>query len=113
MLKTTVVATALMCGSMAYAGDPKFEYGKAEEVEKVKDTEYTASAEAGIVFTTGNSETTTASAGFKASRKKNDNKLAVEASLTYAKASVRALNDLNGNGMIDEDAEIASVAQVT
>src|SRR5213075_1385036 len=38
---------------------PKFEFAKAEEVAKVKDVEWTAQAEAGIVFTTGNSETTT------------------------------------------------------
>ena len=40
------VATALVCvaASSALAGDPKFEYGKAEEVAKVKGTEYTATA---------------------------------------------------------------------
>ena len=113
MLKRLVLATAVLGALPAYAGDPKFEYGKAEEVAKVKGVEKTASAEGGIVFTTGNSETTTATAGLKASRKKNDNKLAIEGSLTYAKAGVRVLNDQNGNGLIDNDSEITTEKQVT
>jgi hypothetical protein len=112
MLKTVMVAAVVLNGSQVFA-QPKFEFGKAEEVEKVKAVEYNASAEAGVVFTTGNSETTTASVGFKAARKKNDNKLAVEGSMTYAKAGVRTLNDTNGNGLIDNDAEITTVKQIT
>jgi len=113
MLKSLVLVTAVLGAMPAYAGDPKFEYGKAEEVAKVKGVEKTASAEGGIVFTTGNSETVTATAGLKASRKKNDNKLAIEGSLTYAKAGVRVLNDQNGNGLIDNDSEIKTEKQVT
>ena len=71
--------------------DPKFEYGKAEEVEKVSDVEWNAQAEAGVVFTTGNSKTTTVAAGLKVSRKTGANKLALEGSTTYAKSSIRSL----------------------
>lgn len=99
--------------SYARAGDPTFEYGKHDEVAKVKKTEYSASAEAGVVFTTGNSETTTATAGLKASRKTGNNKLAVEGSITYARAGVRVLKDENGNGMIDNGNEITTEKQVT
>lgn len=113
MLKRLVWVSVLVGVAPAYAGDPKFEFGKAEEVAKVKGVETTASAEGGIVFTTGNSETITATAGLKASRKKNDNKLAIEGSLTYAKAGLRVLNDQNGNGMIDDDSEITTEKQVT
>ena len=113
MLKTVLVAAVVLNGAQAFAGDPKFEFGKVDEVEKVKEVEYNASAEAGVVFTTGNSETTTASVGFKAARKKNDNKLAVEGSMTYAKAGIRTLNDTNGNGTIDDATEITTVKQVT
>lgn len=112
MLKTALVVTSVLYGATAYA-DPKFEFGKAEEVEKVKEVEYNASAEAGVVFTTGNSETTTATAGFKIARKKNDNKLSAEGSMTYARAGIRTLNDTNGNGMIDSEAEITTVKQIT
>lgn len=113
MLKRLAVVVAALAAAPAYAGDPKFEYGKADEVEKVKDTEVNASAEVGLVLTTGNSETTSISAGFKASRKRNNNKLAVEGSATYAKAGQRVLSDLNGNGMIDSDQEITTERQVT
>ena len=45
------------------AGDPKFEYGKHEDVrEGQRASSGTRLAEAGVVFTTGNSETTTATA---------------------------------------------------
>lgn len=115
MLKTFLAATPLLLllgGGIAVA-DPKFEYGKAEEVEKVKNTEWNASAEAGVVFTTGNSETTTATAGFKASRKTGYNKLAIEGSAAYARAGIRVIDDLNGNGMIDNDSEIRAQKTLT
>jgi hypothetical protein len=97
----------------AYAGDPKFEYGKAEEVKDVKDVEWKATAEAGVIFTTGNSETMTASGGIKVSRKQANNKLAIEASAAYAKSNLLVLNDLNANGTIDDLNEIQSVDTVT
>lgn len=95
------------------AADPKFEFGKAEELEKVKDVEWTAAAELGIVFTTGNSETTTATAGLKASRKTGRNKLSIEGGLTYARSSLRVLDDINGNGLIDNEMEITTVSTTT
>ena len=109
------VATALLCAaaSAAFAGDPKFEYGKADEVAKVKGTEYTASAEAGVVFTTGNSETTTVTGGAKASRKTGKNKVSAEGSITYARSAVRVLDDLNDNGMVDNTDEIRTEESTT
>jgi putative salt-induced outer membrane protein len=114
MLKLGVV-TALLCAatSTAFADDPKFQYGKAEEVAKVKGTEYEASAEAGVVFTTGNSETTTITAGAKASRKTGKNKLSAEGSITYARSGIRVIDDLNGNGMIDNTDEITTETSTT
>ena len=66
---------------------PKFEYGKQDDVKDVKDTEWTATAEAGLVFTTGNGRTTTITAGAKASRKQKENKFSFEAAGTLARAS--------------------------
>lgn len=109
-LALTVCLTAL--GGEALA-DPKFEYGKADEVAKVKGTEWNASAEAGVVFTTGNSETITATGGLKAARKTGQNKLAVEGSLTYAKSGVRVLADNNGNGLVDDASEITTAETTT
>jgi hypothetical protein len=99
--------------ALAYAGDPKFEYGKSDEVKDVKGVEWIAAAEAGLVFTTGNSETTTATGGVKASRKTGKNKLALEGSAAYAKSGLRVLLDQNGNGMIDNASEIQDVQTVT
>lgn len=104
----------LLAPSVALAQpNPKFEFGKAEELEKVKEVEWTAAAEAGVVFTTGNSETTTATAGVKASRKTGQNKLALEGSLTYARSALRVIDDQNGNGLIDGENEIVTESSTT
>ena len=66
---------------------PTFTYGKADEVKDVKETEWTATAEAGLVVTTGNSRTTTVSGGAKATRKQKQNKFSIDASATFARAS--------------------------
>lgn len=108
-----VVLASTTLPSLAHADDPKFEFGKAADVEKVKDTEWDAAAEVGVVFTTGNSETTTISSGLRASRKTGSNKLAIESTLTYARSGLRILSDQNGNGLIDNEAEIQTDSQVT
>lgn len=114
MIKAATVALAIAVPGVALAQPaPKFEFGKAEEVEKVKEVEWTASAEAGVVFTTGNAETTTVTAGIKASRKTGFNKLSLESSMTYAKSGTRVLQDNNGNGMIDDESEITTVDTTT
>jgi hypothetical protein len=66
---------------------PTFTYGKADELKDVDAVEWGATAEAGLVVTTGNSRTTTISAGAKATRKEKKNKFSGEASATYARSS--------------------------
>lgn len=100
-----VAATA----SPAFAQDPKFEYGKAEELKDIKAPEWKASAELGLVFTTGNSENTTITGAAKAARKSGDNKFSAELSGAFAQNGVRQLDDLNGNGLIDNEGEIDTV----
>lgn len=99
--------------SFALAQPIKFEFGKSSEVEKVKEVEWNASAEAGVVFTTGNAETTTISAGIKAARKTGFNKVSIEGSMTYASSGTRVLQDNNGNGTIDDESEITTVDTTT
>jgi hypothetical protein len=94
---------------LAAAADPKFEYGKKEDVKKV---EWLASAQAGMVMTSGNSRTTTISAGATASRKAGDNKLAVEANAAYVKNDILVAVDVNGDGRISEN-EIATAESTT
>ena len=64
-MTTRVLCAALVltAASPAFADDPKFDYGKADDVKDVKAPEWTAAAEAGLVFITGNSETTTLTGG--------------------------------------------------
>jgi Protein of unknown function, DUF481 len=88
-LTVSVSAVAAVLGLTAISSaqpTPKFEYGKADELKDVKETEWTATAEAGLVFTTGNSRTTTLSGALKAMRKQAKNKLSIEATGTFAQA---------------------------
>ena len=66
MRRTFIVLMAALVAPGLAAADPKFEYGKKEDVKDVKEVEWNATAEAGVVFTTGNSETLTATGGIKA-----------------------------------------------
>ena len=71
---------------------PTFTYGKADELKDVEKTDWDATAEAGLVVTTGNSQTITVSAGAKAARKQKQNKFAVEAGATFARSSNQVAN---------------------
>jgi Protein of unknown function, DUF481 len=93
--------------------NPKFEFGKAGELEKVKDVEWSVLAHAGFVATAGNSETISISAGLRAARKTGKNKLAAEGSVTYARAALRVLDDMNGNGLVDNEDEILTQTTIT
>jgi hypothetical protein len=81
----------------AYAQDPKFEYGKQEEVKAV---EWKASAQAGLILNTGNSRSAAFSAGASASRKAGDNKFSAEAAAAYARSEIRTFTDSNMNGTV-------------
>jgi hypothetical protein len=107
------VACLVLAASHGVARAQKFEYGKYEDVKDVKTVEWLATAEAGVVFTTGSSETTTATGGIKASRKSGNNKLQLEGSAAYASSGQRVLIDRNGNGMIDDETEITTARTIT
>ncbi|HEX5057838.1 MAG TPA: DUF481 domain-containing protein [Kofleriaceae bacterium] len=107
------VVLTLVMATAAPAAAQKFEYGKYDDVKDVKKIEWLAAAEGGIVLTTGNSETTTATAGLKASRKEGNNKLTLEGSGAYAKAGLWILYDRNGNGTIDDNSELLAANTIT
>lgn len=97
-------AVGLVCGAApALAQDPKFEYGKAEETKDPGAVEWKASAQAGLILTTGNSQATSLSAGATASRKAGNNKLSVDAAAAWARSQVRIAADGNMNGTIEEN----------
>ena len=85
----------------AVADDPTYTYGKKDDVKDVKDVTWTGNVSAGLVSTTGNSQTTTATGGANVTRKDADNKLDASILFTYAHATTRIVNDANGNGVID------------
>lgn len=87
----------------AWAQDPKFEYGKAEEVKDPNAVEWKASAQAGLIVSTGNSQAASLSAGAIASRKAGNNKFSLDAAAAYARSEVRIAADGNMNGTIEEN----------
>ena len=87
----------------AQAAPPTFVYGKPEEVAEVKGVEWTAAADAGVLLTTGNSETVTITAGAKVTRKSGNNKLEAAVMGALARSGIRVAADTNGNGTIGEN----------
>ena len=85
-MRTVFFSGALLLAASTAAHAQKFEYGKYDDVKDVKLVEWKATAEAGVVFTTGSSESTTATGGLKASRKSGNNKLELEGSAAYARS---------------------------
>jgi hypothetical protein len=108
-----VLVIALLLASVSTVAAQKFEYGKYDDVKDVKTVEWKATAEAGVIFTTGNSESTTANGGLKASRKTGKNKLSLEGSFAYGKSGLWILFDRNGNGTIDDNTELISTETIT
>jgi putative salt-induced outer membrane protein YdiY len=103
-MRTVVSALILVAaGTAAAQPNPKFEYGKKEDLKAV---EWKLTAQTGIVLTTGNSRATTISAGLFASRRDADNKLQIELGGAYVRTGIFVANDLNMNGTIDSDGEI-------
>src|SRR5688500_13101285 len=99
----TVAAIGGLLAIAAPAAAQKFEFGKAEEVEKIEEVDWTAVVEAGLVLTTGNSETTTATGTAKATRLDKLNKLALDLGFAYARSSILIASDVNGDMAISED----------
>jgi hypothetical protein len=112
-MRRFLIGLILLSGRLAAADDPKFEYGKHDDVKDVKGVDWTAAAEAGAVLTTGNSEITTATGGLHLSRKTGANRLMFDGTAAYAKSGLRVLLDQNGNGMIDNPNEIVTVSTIT
>ncbi len=102
-LAAVTLSTAVAVPAALAQPTPKFEYGEPDEVKDVKQTEWNASAEAGLVFTTGNSRTTTVSAGAKATRKQKQNKFSLDASGTLARASNLVADDIGGDKILSSN----------
>ncbi len=96
-----VIVLALSAPALAQPTVPKYEKGKRDDLKDVKDVVWSVKGEAGLVATTGNSRTTTITAGFHAIRKDKDNKLELLLTAAYARATTHVVTDLNGDGVIE------------
>lgn len=104
---------SLLVAAPAFAQDPKFAYEKPPEEKDTKPTvEWKASAQAGLMLTSGNSRSTTFSAGANGSRKQGRNKFGVEAGWAYTESELRIAADANGDGKVGRG-EIQSTDQTT
>ncbi|MBP8809434.1 MAG: DUF481 domain-containing protein [Kofleriaceae bacterium] len=115
-MKLTATSAALFIVASAAAATaqpaPKFEFGKADEVKDVEKVEWAATAEAGLVFTTGNGRTTTITGGLKASRKEKANKFSIDAAGTFARSSVLKVTSTDDIVSADEvERESTTAAQ--
>jgi hypothetical protein len=75
----------LVARAAAAQSNPKFEYGKAEEVKVV---EWKAQAKGGGLMTSGNSQTLNGNLGASVSRKEGNNKLALDGGFAYGKSRI-------------------------
>ena len=92
----TTVLTALALlpfAAPAFAqGGPSFTYAKPDEINQgappPPPVEGKASIKGGILFTTGNSETTNGSLALSVSRKESANRFTLDASLAYGRSNI-------------------------
>ena len=102
--RITCGALIIASTTRAYAQPPPtWEKGKREDIKGVEEVAWTGKAEAGLVSTTGNSQTLTMTASGNVTRKDHDNKLDLRVDGTFARATTRIATDLNANGVIDAD----------
>ena len=113
------LAVLLLCAAASSAAaqtaNPKFVFTPEEEraaLAEVEEVEWKATAQAGLITTTGNSRVTTFTGGATASRKANKNKFALEANAAYARSSIFLAVDGNASGTIEPN-EVSRPTQTT
>lgn len=103
---TTLAFAALVVGLLpalasAQEANPKFQYGKLEEMKVV---EWKALVKAGLIYSTGNSQMVNVTAAFGLSRKDTWNKFALDGGFAFAKSSIFVVNDYHdGAGNLAPD----------
>ncbi len=96
----SLIAVAILAGTAGTASAQTFSFGKAEEVKDVATTDWQGTAEGGLVITTGNSRTTTLTAGGKLVRLAEKNKFQGEAGIAYSRARLLIAQDVDMDGDI-------------
>jgi hypothetical protein len=84
-MRRLLFVLVLASSTPAFAGDPKWEYGKQEEIKKAV---WKSTVQAGLVLNTGNANNLAFTAAGMVSRNDGWNKLQLDVGGTYARATV-------------------------
>lgn len=104
-----VAAFAACVGGTARADDPKFDYGKRDEIAKLPP--WAASVQAGFGMTTGNAQSVNlAGAGNVGYRFSPDDRLVFDAGVAFQRSTVQSAIDTSGDGSITPD-EVFDITQ--
>jgi len=83
------VGALLLTRAAAGQSEPTFAFGKPEEAKpQAPAVEWKVQAKAGLIQTSGNSQTLNGTAGLTASRKEGNNKLGLEGGINYGRSNV-------------------------
>jgi hypothetical protein len=86
-LSALVVSVAFSLPTALFAQtDPKFTFGKVEEVKAV---EWKVQAKGGVLLTTGNSQSQNATMSLSAARRDGNNRLTLDGGLAYGRSNIR------------------------
>jgi hypothetical protein len=94
-LRHLIFVVAVLGSTRAFAADPKWVYGTADEVKQVA---WKAVINGGLVLNTGNANTLAFSAGAAASRMDGKNKVQLDVGGTYARATLLVVTPHDANG---------------
>jgi len=89
-----ILAAALAPAAARAQANPTFQFGKPDEVKKddkkgeTPKVEWKVQAKAGVLLTSGNSQSQNATMGLDASRKEGNNKLALDGGLAYGRSTL-------------------------
>ena len=104
-----VALCSLSTAALAQSSTPKTKSGE-NALEAAP--EWRATAQAGLLLTTGNAFTTNWSGGLRATRKAGKNKMQLDLGGAFAKSAVYVATDADANGSIDES-EYNRITQTT
>jgi putative salt-induced outer membrane protein YdiY len=104
-----VAAASILLASASRADDPKFAWGKKDEIVKMPD--WAASVTAGFGMSTGNAQALNFSgAGMVSHRFTPNDLLAFDAMVAFQRSTIQSARDNNNDGVISPD-EVFNISQ--